>query len=79
MKFDRSSGILVHPSSFPGRFGIGDLGPGAFAFLDFLTEAGCKLWQILPLGPTGFGDSPYQMFFGFCRQPLSGQPRTSVE
>ncbi|MFH2040083.1 MAG: 4-alpha-glucanotransferase [Chloroflexota bacterium] len=74
MKFDRSSGILVHPSSFPGRFGIGDLGPSAFSFLDFLIEAGCKLWQILPLGPTGYGDSPYQCFSAFAGNPYLISP-----
>ena len=52
------SGILVHPTSFPGPFGIGDLGKGAYDFIDFLKDAGQTLWQCLPLGPTGFGDSP---------------------
>ena len=74
MKLNRSSGILVHPSSFPGRFGIGDLGPSAFAFLDFLNETGCKLWQILPLGPTGFGNSPYQSFSAFAGNPYLISP-----
>jgi len=56
MRFPRSSGILLHPTSLPGPFGIGDLGPQARRFVDFLAEACQTLWQVLPLGPTGFGD-----------------------
>ena len=52
MNFSRASGILLHPTSLPGPFGIGDLGPGAYAFVDFLEAAGQSLWQVLPLGPT---------------------------
>ena len=66
----RRSGILCHPTSMPGRFGIGGLGRGAFGFVDFLVEAGQTLWQILPLGPTGYGDSPYQSFSAFAGNPL---------
>ncbi|MGI9647089.1 MAG: 4-alpha-glucanotransferase, partial [Acidimicrobiia bacterium] len=55
---DRHAGILLHPTSLPGPYGIGDLGSGAHDWLDFLARAGCGLWQILPLGPTGYGDSP---------------------
>jgi len=62
----RGSGILVHPTSFPSPYGIGDLGAGAYAFIDFLQKAKQKLWQVLPLGPTGFGDSPYQSFSSFA-------------
>jgi len=62
----RSSGILVHPTSFPSPYGIGDLGAGAHAFIDFLKAANQKLWQVLPLGPTGYGDSPYQSFSSFA-------------
>lgn len=69
MKFDRSSGILLHPSSLPGPYGIGDLGPSAYRFLDWLATTGCKLWQVLPLGPTGYGDSPYQCFSAFAGNP----------
>jgi 4-alpha-glucanotransferase len=58
----RASGILLHPTSLPGRFGIGDLGPEAFRWVDFLAAAKQKLWQVLPLGQTGYGDSPYQCF-----------------
>ncbi|MGL5196652.1 MAG: 4-alpha-glucanotransferase, partial [Chroococcales cyanobacterium] len=59
MPFPRSSGILLHPTSFPSRFGIGDLGEAAYRFVDFLAESYQLYWQILPLGPTGFGNSPY--------------------
>lgn len=62
----RESGILVHPTSFPGEYGMGDLGPGAYKFLDFLKESKQRLWQVLPLGPTGYGDSPYQSFSAFA-------------
>ena len=70
MKFPRTSGILLHITSLPGRFGIGDLGPGAYEFADFLQDAGQKLWQVLPLNPTGYGDSPYQCFSAFAGNPL---------
>jgi 4-alpha-glucanotransferase len=70
MKFPRSSGILLHITSLPGRFGIGDLGPCACEFADFLAAAGQKLWQVLPLHPTGYGDSPYQCFSAFAGNPL---------
>ena len=69
-KNPRVSGILVHPTSFPSPYGIGDLGKGAYEFIDFLEKSGQHLWQILPLGPTGFGDSPYQGFSSFAGQPL---------
>ena len=65
---DRMSGILVHPTSFPSPHGIGDLGQGARDFIDFLKETGQHLWQVLPLGPTGFGDSPYQSLSAFAGQ-----------
>ena len=70
MKFIRSSGILLHCTSLPGRFGIGDFGPCAFEFANFLDQAGQKLWQVLPLNPTGYGDSPYQCFSAFAGNPL---------
>ncbi|NTW24520.1 MAG: 4-alpha-glucanotransferase [Lentimicrobium sp.] len=66
----RQSGILLHPTSLPGEFGIGNFGPEAFKFIDFLAEAGQSLWQILPLGPTGPGDSPYQSFSAFALNPV---------
>ncbi|MFN2150163.1 MAG: 4-alpha-glucanotransferase, partial [Anaerolineales bacterium] len=74
MKFERSSGVLLHPTSLPGRYGIGDLGPFAFQFVDWLADSGCKLWQILPLGPTGYGDSPYQCFSAFAGNPYLISP-----
>ncbi|MDQ6678801.1 MAG: 4-alpha-glucanotransferase [Acidobacteriota bacterium] len=74
MKFPRSSGILLHPTSLPGRYGIGDLGPEAHAFADWLAEAGQTLWQVLPLGPTGYGDSPYQLFSAFAGNPMLISP-----
>lgn len=70
----RFSGILVHPTSFPSPYGIGDLGDGAYKFIDFLKAAGQSLWQCLPLGPTGYGDSPYQSFSSFAGQPLLISP-----
>jgi 4-alpha-glucanotransferase len=62
----RRAGILLHPTSLPGPFGIGDLGPQAYRWVDFLAEAGVTIWQILPLGPTGYGDSPYQSYSAFA-------------
>ncbi|HUS10479.1 MAG TPA: 4-alpha-glucanotransferase [Pyrinomonadaceae bacterium] len=70
MNFRRASGILLHPSSLPGPFGIGDLGPEAFAFADFLEAAGQSIWQMLPLGPTGYGDSPYACYSAFAGNTL---------
>ena len=66
MDKQRSSGILLHPTSLPGPYGIGDLGPQAYRWIDFLAETGTGLWQALPLGPTGYGDSPYQTFSTFA-------------
>lgn len=66
MKFKRSSGILVHPTSFPTRFGIGDLGESAKQFLNFLAQTNQSVWQILPLGPTGYGNSPYASYSAFA-------------
>ena len=74
MNFQRSSGILLHPSSLPSKFGIGDFGPNAYKFVDFLEKAGQHLWQILPLGPTSFGDSPYQSFSTFAGNTLFISP-----
>ena len=70
MRFARSSGILLHPTSLPGPWGIGDLGPVAYQFVDFLAAAGQSFWQLLPLGPTGYGDSPYQCFSAIAGNPL---------
>jgi 4-alpha-glucanotransferase len=74
MRFPRAGGILVHPTSFPSPYGIGDLGPGAFEFINFLVRSQQSIWQILPLGPTGYGDSPYQSFSAFAGNPLLISP-----
>ena len=70
MSLPRLSGILLHPTSLPSSYGIGTMGKSAFAFVDFLEKAGIALWQVLPLGPTGYGDSPYQSFSTFALNPL---------
>ena len=70
MLFPRAAGILLHPTSLPSPGGIGDMGPDAFRFVDWLADAGMKIWQVLPLGPTGYGDSPYQCFSAFAGNPL---------
>lgn len=79
MPFPRASGLLLHPTSFPGRFGIGDLGAEAYRWVDFLKSADQTLWQILPLGPTGYGDSPYQCFSAFAGNPFLISPERLVE
>jgi 4-alpha-glucanotransferase len=79
MSFPRSSGILLHPTSLPGRFGIGDLGKEAYRFADFLAASGQSLWQVLPLGPTGYGDSPYQCFSAFAGNTLLISPEKLIE
>lgn len=66
----RASGILLHPTSLPSQWGIGDLGDGAHDFADLLAAAGQQIWQVMPLGPTGYGDSPYQSFSAFAGNPL---------
>ncbi|MGB8703189.1 MAG: 4-alpha-glucanotransferase [Thermosynechococcaceae cyanobacterium] len=70
MPFPRTSGILLHPTSFPGPYGIGDLGASARQFIDFLARSGQSLWQILPLGPTGYGNSPYMCYSAMAGNPL---------
>lgn len=74
----RSSGLLLHPTSLPSRFGIGDLGPAALQWIDVLVQAEQSWWQILPLGPTGYGDSPYQSFSAFAGNPLLISPEAMV-
>ncbi len=74
MDYKRSGGILLHPTSLPGPDGIGDIGPEAFRWVDFLAEAGCGLWQVLPVNPTGYGDSPYQSFSAFAGNPYLVSP-----
>jgi 4-alpha-glucanotransferase len=66
----RTSGILLHPTSLPGRYGIGDLGAEAYCFADWLAAAGQRIWQVLPLGPVGYGESPYQLYSAFAGNPL---------
>ena len=79
MRFPRRSGILMHPTSLPGRFGLGDLGAEAYHFVDFLASAGQSYWQVLPLSPTGYGDSPYQGLSAFAGNPLLISPEKLVE
>ena len=75
----RASGILLHPTSLPGPYGIGDLGPSAYRFVDVLAAAEQSYWQILPLGPTGYGDSPYQTFSAFAGNPSLVSPQLLVD
>ncbi len=75
----RGSGLLLHPTSLPGPFGIGDLGPAAYTWVDTLVRAGQKWWQVLPLGPTGYGDSPYQCFSAFAGNPYLVSPESLVQ
>ena len=70
MLLERASGILLHPTSLPSRGGIGDLGPAAYEFLDFLAAGKQGLWQVLPLGPLGYGNSPYSATSAFAGNPL---------
>lgn len=79
MSFKRASGILLHPSSLPGPYGIGDMGKNAFKFIDLLKKSGQKIWQVLPLGPTSFGDSPYQSFSAFAGNQLLINPEILME
>src|SRR3984957_12955743 len=70
MSFPRASGILLHPTSLPSRGGIGDFGPAAYEFVDFLASARQGLWQVLPLGPPANGNSPYSSTSAFAGNPL---------
>lgn len=79
MTYPRSSGILLHPTSLPGEYGIGDLGEYAYDFIDFLSATGQKLWQVMPLGPTGYGDSPYACLSAFAGNPLLISPQKLIE
>lgn len=74
MTFKRASGILLHPTCLPSRFGIGDLGKSAYEFVDFLAASGQTLWQVLPLGPTGYGNSPYMCFSAIAGNHLLISP-----
>jgi len=79
MRFPRASGILLHPTSLPGRFGIGDVGSAAFDFVDFLVASGQTYWQILPLTPTGYGNSPYSADSAFAGNTLLISPEILVK
>jgi 4-alpha-glucanotransferase len=70
MSFPRASGILLHPTSLPSRGGVGDFGPAAYRFVDFLAAARQGIWQVLPLGPLGYGNSPYSATSAFAGNPL---------
>src|SRR5579862_8597914 len=70
MPFERSSGLLLHITSLPSYGGIGDFGPAAYEFADFLAAAKQRLWQVLPLSPTGYGNSPYSALSAFAGNPL---------
>ena len=78
MEFERAAGILLHPTSFPGPYGIGDLGAEAYRFVDWLQAAHQRVWQVLPLAPTSFGDSPYAAFSAFAGNPLLISPEVLV-
>ena len=75
----RAVGVLLHPTSLPSRFGIGDLGPASDAFLDWAASAGLGLWQVMPLGPTGYGNSPYGCLSAFAGNSLLISPERLVE
>src|SRR6478672_4718081 len=75
----RRAGILLHPTSLPGRFALGDIGPGAERFLDWAAAAGQTLWQVLPLGPSGAGQSPYTTSSAFAGNPLLISPERLVD
>ncbi|HEY2912953.1 MAG TPA: 4-alpha-glucanotransferase, partial [Candidatus Angelobacter sp.] len=79
MIFPRSSGILLHPTSLPGAYGIGELGSVALRFCSYLHDSGIKIWQVLPLNPTGYGDSPYQSLSAFAGNPMLISLETLVE
>jgi 4-alpha-glucanotransferase len=79
MLASRSSGILLHPTSFPSRFGIGDFGEEAYRFIDFLIDSEQKIWQILPLGPTGYGNSPYMCYSALAGNTLLISPEKLLE
>lgn len=79
MRFPRSSGILLHITSLPGHWGIGDLGGGAYRFVDFLVQSGQQMWQLLPLGPPAYGNSPYSCYSAFAGNPLLISPEQLID
>ena len=70
MSFPRAAGILLHPTSLPSHGGVGDFGPAAYSFIDFLASARQGIWQVLPLGPLGYGNSPYSATSAFAGNPI---------
>src|SRR5579863_2620006 len=74
----RASGLLLHITSLPSPYGVGDLGSSAFSWIDRLHEAGQRWWQSLPLGPTGYGNSPYQSLSSFALSPLLISPASLI-
>ncbi len=78
LELKRQAGILLPVFSLPGRYGIGSFGKGAYDFVDFLKSAGVGFWQILPMGPTSYGDSPYQSFSTFAGNPYFIDPDLSL-
>ena len=79
MNIRRAAGVLLHPTSLPGRFGIGDFGDEVMSFLDWAEEAGLRVWQILPLNPPGYGNSPYGCHSSYAGNPLLISPQHLVE
>ncbi len=79
MSFPRVSGVLLHPTCFPSRFGVGDLGSAAYEFIDFLADSRQSLWQILPLGTPGYGNSPYLAYSAMAGNPLLISPDLLIE
>lgn len=79
MELDRAAGVLLHPTSLPGHYGVGDLGPEAYHFVHFLEVTGQRLWQVFPLGPTGYQNSPYQSFSAFAGNPILISPDKLAE
>jgi 4-alpha-glucanotransferase len=79
VQLKRAAGVLLHPTSLPSPDGIGDLGPSAYRWIDFLAGADCAVWQVLPLGPTGYGDSPYQCFSAFAGNPFLISPEVLLQ
>jgi 4-alpha-glucanotransferase len=75
----RASGVLLHVTSLPSPYGVGDVGTAALAWIDHLREAGQTWWQVLPLGPTGYGDSPYQSLSSFAGNELLVSPDWLIE
>jgi 4-alpha-glucanotransferase len=71
---NRSSGLFLHPTSLPSRFGIGDLGTTSYKWVEMLIQMKQSFWQVCPLGPTGYGDSPYQSFCSFAGNSLLISP-----